>query len=42
VAATALDLPPGWRPMGAIAVGHPAADPPHRTPRDPEAFTLVR
>jgi coenzyme F420-0:L-glutamate ligase/coenzyme F420-1:gamma-L-glutamate ligase len=42
VAASALDLPTGWRPMGAIAVGHPAAAPPVRPPRDPEAFTLVR
>jgi coenzyme F420-0:L-glutamate ligase/coenzyme F420-1:gamma-L-glutamate ligase len=42
VAAVALDLPPGWLPMGAIAVGHPAATPPHRPARDPEAFTLIR
>ena len=42
VAAAALALPAGWRPMGAIAVGHPAATPPHRPPRDPESFTLIR
>jgi coenzyme F420-0:L-glutamate ligase/coenzyme F420-1:gamma-L-glutamate ligase len=42
VAAAALDLPAGWRPMGAIAVGHPAATPPVRPPRDPENFTLIR
>lgn len=42
VAAAALALPAGWRPMGAIAVGHPATVPPARPPRDPKNFTLVR
>jgi coenzyme F420-0:L-glutamate ligase/coenzyme F420-1:gamma-L-glutamate ligase len=42
VAAAALDLPAGWRPMGAIAIGHPAASPPVRPPRNPESFTLIR
>jgi coenzyme F420-0:L-glutamate ligase / coenzyme F420-1:gamma-L-glutamate ligase len=42
VAAEALDLPDGWRPMGAIAVGHADGSPPARPPRDPEKFTLMR
>lgn len=42
VAAKALDLPDGWRPMGGIAVGHPAGSPPPRPPRDPGAFILER
>ncbi|MGH3277417.1 MAG: nitroreductase family protein, partial [Streptosporangiaceae bacterium] len=40
VAATALGLPPGWEPMGAIGVGHPAAPPRPRPDRDPDAVTL--
>ena len=42
VAARALGLPAGWEPMGAVGVGHPAASPPSRPPRDPEDFLLVR
>jgi coenzyme F420-0:L-glutamate ligase/coenzyme F420-1:gamma-L-glutamate ligase len=42
VAADALDLPDGWHPMGAIAIGHPAAPARPRPPRDPAAFTLTR
>ena len=42
IAAGALDLPDGWLPMGAVAVGHPAAPAADRPPRDPAAFTLNR
>lgn len=42
VAARALDLPDGWRPVGSVAVGHPAEPAPDRPPRDPDDFLLVR
>ncbi len=42
VAAQAMDLPAGWRPMGAIAVGHPAEQARARPPRDPADFILER
>jgi coenzyme F420-0:L-glutamate ligase / coenzyme F420-1:gamma-L-glutamate ligase len=42
VAARAMDLPDGWRPMGAIAVGHPAEQARSRPPRDPGDFILIR
>ena len=42
VAAQSLGLPPGWEPMGAIGVGHPASTPPPRPPRDPARFLLTR
>jgi coenzyme F420-0:L-glutamate ligase / coenzyme F420-1:gamma-L-glutamate ligase len=42
VAARAMDLPGGWRPMGAVAVGHAAEDPRPRPPRDPGDFLLTR
>jgi coenzyme F420-0:L-glutamate ligase/coenzyme F420-1:gamma-L-glutamate ligase len=42
VAARAMDLPAGWRPMGAIAVGHPAERARARPPRDPGDFILER
>ena len=42
VVAKALGLPPGWEPMGAVGVGHPAAPAPDRPPRDPSAFMITR
>ena len=42
VAARAMDLPGGWRPMGAIAVGRPAEQARSRPPRDPADFILTR
>jgi coenzyme F420-0:L-glutamate ligase/coenzyme F420-1:gamma-L-glutamate ligase len=42
VVVDALDLPVGWEPMGAVAVGHPAAAAPERPPRDPDDFLLWR
>ena len=42
VAARVMDLPAGWRPMGAIAVGHPAGQARPRPPRDPADFILTR
>ncbi|MBB1253766.1 coenzyme F420-0:L-glutamate ligase [Streptomyces alkaliterrae] len=38
----ALDLPSGWDPMGAVAVGHPAGAPAPRAPRGAEDFVLRR
>ncbi|MGW0999555.1 coenzyme F420-0:L-glutamate ligase [Streptomyces sp. NPDC002523] len=37
-----LDLPAGWDPMGAVAIGHPAEEPRARPERDAEAFIEVR
>lgn len=37
-----LDLPAGWEPMGAVAVGHAAGTAPDRPPRDPDDFTVIR
>ena len=38
----ALGLADDWDPMGAIAVGRPAAAPPPRPPRDPRRFVVER
>ena len=38
----ALDLPADWDPMGAVAVGHAAAPPQHRSPRPGADYLLTR
>ncbi|MDN3355516.1 coenzyme F420-0:L-glutamate ligase [Actinomadura sp. DC4] len=38
----ALDLPPNWDPMGAVGIGHAAAPPRDRPPRDPDDFIELR
>jgi len=37
-----LQLPDDWEPAGAVAIGYPAAAPPTRLARDPDAFTEYR
>jgi coenzyme F420-0:L-glutamate ligase/coenzyme F420-1:gamma-L-glutamate ligase len=37
-----LELGADWDPMGAVAIGHPVAEPAPRVVRDPEAFLLRR
>ncbi|MFD0261575.1 coenzyme F420-0:L-glutamate ligase [Kitasatospora indigofera] len=37
-----LDLPAGWDPMGAVAVGRPAEPPRERAARSADAFVTVR
>ncbi|GAA3715960.1 coenzyme F420-0:L-glutamate ligase [Nonomuraea antimicrobica] len=37
-----LDLPDSWDPMGCVAVGHAAAPPRDRAPRDPGDFIVTR
>ena len=38
----ALDLPDGWDPMGAVAVGHASAPPQQRPPRPGTDYLLTR
>jgi coenzyme F420-0:L-glutamate ligase / coenzyme F420-1:gamma-L-glutamate ligase len=37
-----LALPESWDPMGAVAVGHPAAVPAPRLPRQADGFIETR
>jgi dehydro coenzyme F420 reductase / coenzyme F420-0:L-glutamate ligase / coenzyme F420-1:gamma-L-glutamate ligase len=42
VARAALGLPGDWEPMGVVGVGHAAAPPAPRQPRDVDSFIAVR
>jgi len=37
-----LALPEEWEPMGSVAIGYPASDPPPRPPREPGDHLLTR
>lgn len=37
-----LELDATWQPMGTVAIGHPAASPRERPPRDPADYVVVR
>lgn len=37
-----LELPQDWQPLGAVAVGHPAAPAPDRPPRSAEEYLIRR
>ncbi|GAA0927630.1 coenzyme F420-0:L-glutamate ligase [Nonomuraea longicatena] len=37
-----LDLPPDWRPLGCVVLGHPAHRPDDQGPQDPEPYLVVR
>ncbi|GHC67631.1 coenzyme F420-0:L-glutamate ligase [Streptomyces cinnamoneus] len=42
VVRSVLDLPEGWDPMGAVAIGRPAVPAPERAARSADAFVVVR
>ncbi|MQA14060.1 MAG: coenzyme F420-0:L-glutamate ligase [Pseudonocardiaceae bacterium] len=42
VVRTELELPGDWRPLGAVAVGHPPEAPVPRPPRDPDDWLVLR
>jgi coenzyme F420-0:L-glutamate ligase/coenzyme F420-1:gamma-L-glutamate ligase len=40
VVRSVLDVPASWQPLGAVAVGYPASDPPERPLRDSNEFIV--